>query len=308
MDPLASIIINNYNYGRFLGEAVESALNQDYSPVEVIVVDDGSTDHSPQVIDLYGDRIIPVLKENGGQASAFNAGFAASRGEIVCLLDADDIFRRSKITRVVQCFREHRNMAWLFHGLDYIDARGNCTGKYPLRQETGMVDIREEIACYGKMSLIAPPTSGLCFQRSLLQRLLPMPEAIKITADNYLKFAALTCAPGIYLNQVLAYQRIHGANAYTGCDNPYLSGCVHAQIAYYLALNIPDSQKFAVKLMAAALSDLIMSRSLKKRPGEVAAFLSRAGPGMKLKVYARCVVKTMVAVLQQFIQGLKAWK
>ena len=61
--PLASIIINNYNYGRFLSEAINSALKQDYHPTEVIVVDDGSTDNSQQIIASYGERIIPIFKD-----------------------------------------------------------------------------------------------------------------------------------------------------------------------------------------------------------------------------------------------------
>ena len=85
-----SVIVNNYNYGRFLGDAIDSALAQTYTPLEVLVVDDGSTDESREVIASYGDRIIPVLKENGGQASAFNAGYATSQGDAVIFVDADD--------------------------------------------------------------------------------------------------------------------------------------------------------------------------------------------------------------------------
>ncbi|MCC2671779.1 MAG: glycosyl transferase, partial [Armatimonadetes bacterium] len=80
MSVLASVIINNYNYARYLPEAVESALAQTYPHTEVVVVDDGSTDHSRAVLAGYGDRLRTVFQENGGQASAFNAGFAASRG------------------------------------------------------------------------------------------------------------------------------------------------------------------------------------------------------------------------------------
>src|SRR3954451_20463787 len=88
--PLVSIVIDNYNYARFLPEAIESALAQTYPDTEVIVVDDGSTDDSREIIASYGSRVRPVLKTNGGQASAFNAGFAASRGDVVLFLDSDD--------------------------------------------------------------------------------------------------------------------------------------------------------------------------------------------------------------------------
>jgi glycosyltransferase involved in cell wall biosynthesis len=96
-NPLVSIIINNYNYGRFVREAIDSGLNQTYSHKEVIVVDDGSTDDSREIIASYGNGITSVLKENGGQASAFNAGFAVSQGDIICFLDADDIFYLRKL-------------------------------------------------------------------------------------------------------------------------------------------------------------------------------------------------------------------
>ncbi len=87
-----SVLINNYNYARFLPACIDSVLAQDYADFEIIVVDDGSTDDSRDIIASYGTRIVPVLKENGGQASSFNAGFAASSGQILCLLDADDAF------------------------------------------------------------------------------------------------------------------------------------------------------------------------------------------------------------------------
>ncbi|MEO1182237.1 MAG: glycosyltransferase, partial [Cyanobacteria bacterium J06636_28] len=87
--PLVSIVINNYNYASFVGQAIDSALNQSYENVEVIVVDDGSQDNSRDIISSYGDKIIPVFQKNGGQAAAFNAGFAHSSGDIICLLDAD---------------------------------------------------------------------------------------------------------------------------------------------------------------------------------------------------------------------------
>src|SRR3954452_16014205 len=88
--PLVSIVIDNYNYGQYIRQAIDSALRQTYRPVEVIVVDDGSTDGSREIIASYGKLITPVFQENAGQPAAFNTGLRVSRGEAVILLDSDD--------------------------------------------------------------------------------------------------------------------------------------------------------------------------------------------------------------------------
>src|SRR4051812_2571992 len=85
-----SIIVSSFNYGRYLPQAIESALAQTHK-CEVIVVDDGSTDDSREIIRGYGDRLRAILKDNGGQASALNAGFAASTGDAIIFLDSDDM-------------------------------------------------------------------------------------------------------------------------------------------------------------------------------------------------------------------------
>ena len=105
-NPLVSILINNYNYAEFLTQAIDSAIAQTYAPTEIIVVDDGSIDHSRQIIAGYGERIVPVLKQNAGQASAFNAGVARSRGDILCFLDSDDYFARNKVAEIVAEFEK----------------------------------------------------------------------------------------------------------------------------------------------------------------------------------------------------------
>jgi Glycosyl transferase family 2 len=94
---LVSITINNHNYARFLSAAIDSALAQTHADIEVIVVDDGSTDESWSVIESYGDRIRAVRSANGGQGSAYNLGFEHCRGEWVLFLDADDTLDASAI-------------------------------------------------------------------------------------------------------------------------------------------------------------------------------------------------------------------
>src|SRR5438034_11525190 len=113
--PLVSIVINNYNYDRFLRDVIDSALNQTYDRTETIVVDDVSTDNSREIIAGYGDRIIPVLKEKDGQYSAFDAGVAASCGSIACFPDSDDASFPSQLRRIVQVIEEQPNVGSCVH-------------------------------------------------------------------------------------------------------------------------------------------------------------------------------------------------
>jgi glycosyltransferase involved in cell wall biosynthesis len=213
--PLVSILINNYNYGRFLEKAIESALCQTYENLEVIVVDDGSTDGSREIIASYGDRIIPVLKENGGQATAFNAGFERSSGGIVCFLDADDLFAAEKVEKVYQTFERHPEIGWCF---DRVRQFNDVTGEQnPLASEwkVGAVDFRRDMAA-GTPPNIPTSTSGISMRRNLLARILPMPEMIRITSDGYIKLSAISLAPGWRMAEEITLQRIHGSNLYTG--------------------------------------------------------------------------------------------
>jgi glycosyltransferase involved in cell wall biosynthesis len=85
-----SVIINNFNYGEYLGSCIESVVAQTYEKLEIIVSDDGTTDNSRAIIESYGSSIIASFKFNGGQASALNAGYKMSSGDLVIFLDADD--------------------------------------------------------------------------------------------------------------------------------------------------------------------------------------------------------------------------
>lgn len=96
MNQLVSAIIPAFNYGRFICDAVESALGQSYSPLEVIVVDDGSTDDTRQRLERYGSKIRYLYQNNRGLSAARNTGIRAARGQWVAFLDADDVWHRDK--------------------------------------------------------------------------------------------------------------------------------------------------------------------------------------------------------------------
>lgn len=219
--PLVSILINNFNYSQYVSCSIDSALHQTYPNIEVIVVDDGSTDDSKAVIEGYGNRIHAVFKENGGQASAFNAGFAASKGEIICFLDSDDYFSPHKVDTLVQALQENPNCQWLIHRMDHVDNEGQPIEIEEKEEEERLLkatgDYRQ-LARYKKIPFILPATTALAFKRELLEEIMPVPQDLRITADNYLKFASLIKSPVVVCDQVLSSQRIHGNNLYTNID------------------------------------------------------------------------------------------
>jgi glycosyltransferase involved in cell wall biosynthesis len=247
--PLVSIVICNHNYEQFLAAAIDSALSQNYAPVEVIVIDDGSTDGSRALISRYGSRIRTVFKRNGGQPSAINAGFHESRGDIVCLLDADDVFAPGKVGRLVEVFERNPDASWIFHELSYIDERGedipldafNDRGHVRAvlrrRRRYGMfahVDLRNSFAAGERLPYACPAFSALTFRRRALEAILPMPEDIARAGDEFPKFAALALFPGIHLGECLAQQRIHGDNASTFRDTQADAAARFLKTAYHL--------------------------------------------------------------------------
>lgn len=205
-----SVLINNFNYARYLGQCIDSVLSQDYPDFEIVVVDDGSTDDSRQIIAAYGDRIVSALKENGGQASSFNAGFAAASGDILFLLDADDAFLTGKLTRIAEIY-DRNEIDWCF---DRITT--NESDPPPAELQVTLFDKRETLRKGGFPSLPVP-TSGLSFRRSLLSQILPMTVATDVVlSDNYIKFAAAYLGRGAIIETPLTFQRIHASNRYTG--------------------------------------------------------------------------------------------
>jgi glycosyltransferase involved in cell wall biosynthesis len=210
--PLASIVITSYNYGRFLGEAIDSALGQSYPRTEVVVVDDGSTDDSREIIAGYAGRVRAILKENGGQASALNAGLAASRGDLLFFVDSDDALLPTAVERGVRvCSRgEVVKVHW---PLWVIDAQGRRTGEVlpdlPLPEGA----LREAVLRAGADGYTWPPTTGNCWSRAFLERVAPLPEEEYRTCPDYY-LAALAPLYGLVgsVSEPQGLYRIHGAN------------------------------------------------------------------------------------------------
>ena len=244
--PLVSVVINNYNYGRFIGDAIDSALNQTYSNVEVIVVDDGSTDDSREVIEGYGEKIKAVFKLNGGQASAMNRGFEAAAGELIYFLDSDDIALPDCVEKFINYYNATaENSAALQFKLQIIDGDGNLTGGITpdLERLQGGEAVR---LLEQKGSYVHPPTSGNVFSRSLLEKIMPIPEKdYRICADLHLCTLAALVGTVTDIEDVLAQYRIHGAN--------------------HCAISEDEKDRSPVKNYVAAMIDESSARSRQKK-------------------------------------------
>lgn len=207
---LVSIIINNYNYDRFLPQAIASALDQTYPNVEVIVVDDCSTDNSRQIIAEYGDRIISVLhQQNGKQGAAFNSGFARSSGDIILFLDADDYLYPQAVDAIVKAWR--LELAKVHYRLDVVDTDSKPRGySYPQGGKLDTGAIHETVLSIGTYTGV--PTSGNAISRHALEQVFPIPPEFNTTSDDYLSVLIPLYGDVAAIETPLGAYRIHASN------------------------------------------------------------------------------------------------
>jgi glycosyltransferase involved in cell wall biosynthesis len=228
-EPLVSIIVDNYNYARFLPQSIESALAQTYARVEVIVVDDASTDGSRKVIERYAQRVMPVLlRTNGGQAASFNAGFRASRGDIVMFLDADDWLYPQAVERVVAAWQPGQSKTHF--RLDLVDADGTWIDVHPAPEvafDSG--DVLPQLFDHGRYETVV--TTGNAFARAALEQNMPIPEeAFRLAADGYLSIVVPFHGPVVAIEERLGAYRDHGANAYaSGAPSDMAAFCARTR-------------------------------------------------------------------------------
>ena len=214
MGVLASIVVNNFNYARFLGAAIDSALTQTYAPLEVVVVDDGSTDTSMSVIASYGERIKAVPKANGGMASALNEGFRACAGEVVIFLDSDDVLFPTAAANAVALLRD-AGVAKVHWPLREVDADNRETGRLVPLRDLPEGDVRDLLIARGPMGAPGAPTSGNAWSRRFLERVLPMPErSLRQHADSYLNTLAGLYGSLAKISEPQGAYRVHGGNDY----------------------------------------------------------------------------------------------
>jgi glycosyltransferase involved in cell wall biosynthesis len=210
--PFFTVLIDTYNYGQYIEEAVASALAQDFPAEEreILVVDDGSTDDTEVRLRKFGQAIRYFKKPNGGQASAFNFGFEQSRGEVMTLLDADDIWLPEKLGRVYETFERYPGAGMVYHRVHLWAGAGDISEDTYFIPISGRVpDDRRNLLQYPMVG-----TSCLAFRRNALWKLLPVPESLRFQADAYLTALIIFVAEVAALPEFLGKYRLHGANLF----------------------------------------------------------------------------------------------
>lgn len=211
----ATIFITNYQYGRYLPDAVDSALAQTWPYVQVIVVDDGSTDESRLLLESYGDSIQTLFKDNGGQASCVNAGYSLITGEVVLFLDSDDMLDPTAIEKAIGFFDDPEviKVSW---PLAIVDAGGRPTGELRFRR-LAIGRFQKRALQIGPASHYTPPTSANIWRTSFLDQVVPIPETdFRNIIDAYL----FTFSPffGTFqgIDEPLTFYRAHGSSISKG--------------------------------------------------------------------------------------------
>jgi len=123
-NPLVSVIIPTYNSAKYIEEALESVFKQTLQDFEIIVVDDGSTDGTGEILKDYSDRIKYIFQKNSGPASARNKGIKIARGEYIAFLDADDLWMPTKLEKQVAMFDKNKNLGMVTTGACSFDEKG----------------------------------------------------------------------------------------------------------------------------------------------------------------------------------------
>ena len=217
--PYISVLVDTYNHERFIEEALVSVLEQGVAGAEyeVVVVDDGSTDRTPEIVGKFAPRVRLIRKENGGQASAFNAGIPECAGEIIAFLDGDDWWERGKLQAVADVLASDKEVGLVGHGITQVfpDGRHQTelvrdTPRFRIRSREGAEAFRLRKSFLG--------TSRMTYRAIVLREIGPVPEALRFQADEYLFTLAGLFADVLILRESLTFYRLHDANLFQFSD------------------------------------------------------------------------------------------
>lgn len=210
--PLVSVIIPNYNYASYVGEAINSVLAQDYANVEIIVVDDGSSDDSRAVIEGFGEKVTAIFQQNQGVAATRNNGVAVAKGEFIAFLDADDAWLPTKLSRQMERFA-NPEVGLVHVGVAHIDGAGRVTSENLAGRE-GRV---------ARNLLLLEPVilgggSGVVIRRDLFDKVGGFDTRLSTSADWELYYRIAAASEVAFVAEPLVRYRVHGSNMHNNIE------------------------------------------------------------------------------------------
>lgn len=253
MTPLVTAVIPNYNYSRYLADAVGSALNQTYENLEVIVVDDGSTDDSLKVLEQFSDRIKVIAQQNAGVSAARNNGVAAGAGEYLAFLDADDVWHPEKIKKQVERFASEPSLGMVHVGVRDIDADGR---ELRTLLDGMQGDVAPELLISDR-PVILGGGSGIMITRRIFDDVGGFDQRLSTCADWDIFYQMGLRSKVAFIPYVLLDYRFHGSNMHGNLFRTERD----AMLCLEKAFSSPSPQISALRDQAYGKSHLILSGS-----------------------------------------------
>ncbi len=213
--PHVSVLIDTYNHERFIERAITSVLEQDLpmDDFEILVVDDGSTDRTPELVRLFEPRVRLLQKPNGGQATAFNAGIPECQGEIIAFLDGDDWWAPQKLRRVVEAMGQDPCAGIIGNGITEVLENGDEHSEVLHEAPRFRIDSRKGAQIFRRRKSQLG-TSRMTIKAEILRKILPVPESIVIEADEYIFTMAAALSVVLIVREPLTFYRIHAGNLF----------------------------------------------------------------------------------------------
>lgn len=212
--PLVSVVIPAYNCGAYVAAAIRSVLEQDYANKEVIVINDGSTDDTGVVLQQFGAQILVIDQANAGVAAARNAGMKAARGDLIALLDADDVWLPGKLTRQVQYLQAHSEICAVYCA--WRVWRPEANGEFVMphisssERDRDGIDAADSGWLYNRLLLDSIiHTTTLLMRRESMQRVGDFNHELRRGQDYDYWLRLSRIGPIHKLNAVLSLYRIH---------------------------------------------------------------------------------------------------
>jgi CTP:molybdopterin cytidylyltransferase MocA len=233
--PSVSVVIPAYNYARFLPTAIETALAQETGGrVEVVVVDDGSTDETPQILAGFGDRIVAIRQANGGLNSATSAGIAAATGDYITFLDADDAWRPGRLRILLDAFVRNPGAVLVWGDMEIVDADGGPLA--PSMRAASRLDTPAPEHVLGRLLVKNCISAGsMMFPAALRDAVAPVPDGVPYQ-DWWIALQAACLGPCVAIPDSVNLYRHHGANMNLGVSRDKIAGLAEIELPFRRSL------------------------------------------------------------------------